>query len=82
MMPLPDSTARQAMIFHNLKEANVDLSDQDTEILLKMTEGYSCSDLKAVVKEAAMFPVRELTSEQLMQIKDTKEIRAITLKDF
>lgn len=54
------------MIFHNLKEANVDLSDQDTEMLLKMTEGYSCSDLKAVVKEAAMFPVRELSSEQLM----------------
>ena len=29
-----------------------------------------------------MQPVRELTSEQLMQIKDTSEVRPITLKDF
>ena len=29
-----------------------------------------------------MAPVRELTTEQLMAIKDTKEIRAITVADF
>ncbi len=29
-----------------------------------------------------MSPVRELTTEQLMAIVDTKQIRAITLKDF
>jgi hypothetical protein len=29
-----------------------------------------------------MIPVRELTTEQLMSIKDTTEIRALTLSDF
>lgn len=29
-----------------------------------------------------MAPVRELTTEQLMAIKDTKDIRAITIVDF
>ena len=58
------------------------MTPTDTCQLLKLTEGYSCSDLQAVVKEAAMNPVRELTTEQLMQIKDTNEIRAINLQDF
>ena len=81
-MPLPDAEARQAMVSHKLKDTNSALNEADFDVLMKLTEGYSCSDLQAVVKEAAMCPVRELTSEQLMQIKDTKEIRAICLNDF
>ena len=81
-MPLPDSVAREAMVRYKLKEVNSELSEEDWTKLQKMTEGYSCADLNAVVKEAAMVPLRELTSEQLMNIKDTKEIRAISLADF
>ena len=81
-MPLPDSVAREAMVRYKLKEVNSELSEEDWTKLSKMTEGYSCADLNAVVKEAAMVPLRELTSEQLMNIKDTKEIRAISLADF
>jgi len=35
-----------------------------------MTDRYSCADLGAVVKEAAMCCVRELSSEQLMSLTD------------
>jgi spastin len=62
-MPLPDELARESLIFHRLKDAKIELSAIDIAQLLKMTEGYSCSDLQAVVKEAAMVPVRELTTE-------------------
>lgn len=62
-MPLPDEPAREALIFHKLKDAKIELTPTDTNQLLKLTEGYSCSDLQAVVKEAAMTPVRELTTE-------------------
>jgi len=31
--------------------------------LLVMTEGYSCADMQAMIKEAAMNPVRELDPE-------------------
>lgn len=51
-------------------------------MVVQMTEGYSCSDLQAVIKEAAMSPVRELTTEQLMAIKDTTDMRAIQFDDF
>jgi spastin len=60
-MPLPDEPAREALIFHKLKEAKVELDLLEKAQLLKSTEGYSCSDLMAVVKEAAMQPLRELT---------------------
>lgn len=62
-MPLPDELARESLIFHRLKDAKIELTAIDIAQLLKMTEGYSCSDLQAVVKEAAMIPVRELTTE-------------------
>lgn len=70
------------MIFHKLKDAKVEITPDETQEILKLTEGYSCSDLQAVVKEAAMAPVRELSTEQLMQIKDTSEMRAIKKSDF
>ena len=62
-MPLPDSIAREAMIRYKLKEVNFQMSDADWTRLNQITEGYSCADLNAVVKEAAMVPLRELSSE-------------------
>jgi len=62
-MPLPDGPAREALIFAKMKDARLDLTGQEKEMVVQMTEGYSCSDLQAVIKEAAMSPVRELTTE-------------------
>ena len=50
--------------------------------LIAETEGYSCADLNQVVKEAAMIPVRELPTEELMKLTDTSQIRPISLADF
>ena len=49
---------------------------------MKLTEGYSCADLNFIVKEAAMAPIREIPTEQLMAMKDTMEMRPLTVKDF
>jgi SpoVK/Ycf46/Vps4 family AAA+-type ATPase len=65
-MPLPDREARKALIDHKLQESKKDLSEEDMEkVYSEVTDGYSCADLAAFVKETAMAPVRELTSEQL-----------------
>jgi|LauGreDrversion4_2_1035121.scaffolds.fasta_scaffold484388_2 SpoVK/Ycf46/Vps4 family AAA+-type ATPase len=40
------------------------------------------ADLVVLVKEMAMMPVREIPTDQLLQIKDMNEIRPIELKDF
>jgi len=81
-MPLPDDPAREALIFDKLQDAKVEISLVERAQLLRLTEGYSCSDLMAVVKEAAMQPLRELTQEQLLAMKDQSEMRAICIEDF
>jgi SpoVK/Ycf46/Vps4 family AAA+-type ATPase len=35
-----------------------------------------------LIKEAAMLPVRELTSEQLSELKDKNDLRPLSLIDF
>jgi SpoVK/Ycf46/Vps4 family AAA+-type ATPase len=50
--------------------------------IMRITEGYSCADMQAVIKEAAMFPVRELAPEDLLKLKDSSAIRKIGLEDF
>ena len=70
-LPLPDDPARRAIIEYKLKDANKNLSEEDMAAIVQETNGYSCADLNFVVKEAAMIPMRELSTEQLMKIEDT-----------
>ena len=46
-----------------------------------MTDGYSCSDLSALVSEAVMEPIRGLTEEEMIEI-DENDIRGVKLEDF
>ena len=43
-----------------LGKINHSIDEDNIKILMKMTDGYSCADMQAMIKEAAMFPVREL----------------------
>ena len=64
-----------------LSGVKVKISGSDMERIVAAAEGYSCSDLSAVVKEAAMGPVREKEPEELMNLtKDS--LRAVRTKDF
>ena len=51
-----------------------------SEISELLTE-YSCSDIKAVVKEACMEPLREYKKQDLLEIKQ-ESIRAIKKSDL
>ena len=44
-----------------------------------MTDGYSCSDLTNLAKDAAMAPLREIPTAQLVTIKP-EDMRQIGLK--
>ncbi|XP_020206777.1 ATPase family AAA domain-containing protein FIGL1 isoform X1 [Cajanus cajan] len=83
-IPLPSSDAR-AWIVRNLleKDGLFNLSQNEMDIICNLTEGYSGSDMKNLVKDASMGPLREALGQGIEIAKLKKEdMRPVTLKDF
>ena len=69
-VPLPNREAKRQLLKHEiLKEIKLgfrfELSDSDFEAILDASAGFSCADMKNLLKETAMEPVRELVAKQL-----------------
>eukprot|EP01018_Ginkgo_biloba_P013744 Gb_27653 [translate_table: standard] len=83
-IPLPSTEAR-AWIIQNLleKDGLFNLSDEDTNSICKITEGYSGSDMKNLVKDASMGPLREALKKGIDITKLRKEdMRPVMFQDF
>ncbi|KAL4653117.1 hypothetical protein ACB092_01G279300 [Castanea dentata] len=83
-IPLPSSEAR-AWIIRNLldKDGLFKLSKEEIETICNLTEGYSGSDMKNLVKDASMGPLREALRQGIEITKLEKEdMRPVTLQDF
>ncbi|EPS70922.1 hypothetical protein M569_03831, partial [Genlisea aurea] len=84
-IPLPSSEAR-AWIVRNLleKDGLFSLSKGDMDRICKLTEGYSGSDMKNLVKDASMGPLREAVKQQGMEITKVRkeEMRGVKVEDF
>ncbi|XP_031403467.1 ATPase family AAA domain-containing protein FIGL1 isoform X2 [Punica granatum] len=83
-IPLPSSEAR-AWIVRNLleKDGLFKLSEDDINAICKLTLGYSGSDMKNLVKDASMGPLREALRQGIEITKLKKEdMRAVMLQDF
>ncbi|KAK8806189.1 hypothetical protein WA171_007274 [Blastocystis sp. BT1] len=78
-IPLPDKRTRFELFKILLKKQKCDLSKEDMQKILDMSNMYSGSDIKVLCKEAAMGPIREI--DDLMSVENSK-IRPIQLKDF
>ncbi|KAG7193771.1 uncharacterized protein KQ657_000463 [Scheffersomyces spartinae] len=79
-IPLPEDEARKRQIKKLLKYQKNILSDDDYEKIIKLTEGFSGSDITALAKDSAMGPLRSL-GDQLLSTP-TEQIRPINLDDF
>ncbi|KAL5205716.1 hypothetical protein ABZP36_033925 [Zizania latifolia] len=83
-IPLPSTEAR-AWIIRNLleKDGLFKLSEEETNAICMLTEGYSGSDMKNLVKDASMGPLREALQQGVGITKLNKEdMRPVMLKDF
>ncbi|KAL5080621.1 hypothetical protein RYX36_009042 [Vicia faba] len=83
-IPLPSADAR-AWIARSLleKDGLFNLSDKEMEIICNSTDGYSGSDMKNLVNDASMGPIREAIHQGIEITKLKKEdMRPITLQDF
>ncbi|KAG7985905.1 hypothetical protein I3843_03G051100 [Carya illinoinensis] len=83
-IPLPSSEAR-AWIIRNLleKDGLFKLSKEEIDMICNLTEGYSGSDMKNLVKDASMGPLREALRQGIEITKLKKDdMRPVTLQDF
>ncbi|CAI5725623.1 unnamed protein product [Peronospora effusa] len=79
-VPLPDASSREGLIRHLLGDQNILLSSKEIKYIVKVTEGYSGSDLKAVCKDAALGPIRELGAK--VANVNAEDVRGINASDF
>lgn len=63
-IPLPDAEARSRMVKLHLGDTPNDLSENDFDTIGRLTEGASGSDIKVLVKEAFMEPLRRCQKAQ------------------
>lgn len=79
---LPDEEARDGQIKKMLKSVSFKISSSDFNKILELSKGYSSADLAAIVKDAAMAPLRDLPIGKTMLTVRTEELRPIMLNDF
>ncbi|KAJ5905221.1 Protein SAP1 [Penicillium subrubescens] len=79
-IPLPEHHVREQQLRKLLSHQHHELSDEDTEVLVHVTEGFSGSDITALAKDAAMGPLRNLGEALLHTPMD--QIRPIRFEDF
>ncbi|KAJ3145969.1 hypothetical protein HDU86_000593 [Geranomyces michiganensis] len=80
-IPLPEPPTRVALIDHLLREQKHGLTRQDIAQLLRLTEGYSGSDITALAREASLGPIRDLGPKKLLSVA-ADAVRPIQLRDF
>ncbi|KAF4385746.1 hypothetical protein F8388_010302 [Cannabis sativa] len=70
----PDNEEARAWIIQNLlkKDGLFKLGKEDVDTICKLTEGYSGSDMKNLVKEASMGPLREALTQGIEITKHCK----------
>jgi len=70
---------RQELLSNLLKKSKNSITCEQLKEIARLTEGYSGSDLTQLTKDAAMTPLREMTSQQITRITT---VRPINAKDF
>ena len=89
-VPLPDETARRELLLRQLSLAKngYTISAKGIDNIVRKTEGYSGSDIKQVIQEAAMQPVREVTRRSDTSTMDhiqrvrPEDTRPLSIDDF
>jgi spastin len=78
---LPEPETRFLLLKNLLSKVDQRMSSRDMNKLVSLTDGYSCSDITALAKEAALYPLREYTPKQLEKVHK-EELRPVSFADF
>jgi len=78
---VPNQKAISVLIKKYLQGVDFAITDSELFTFAAKLEGYSCSDIKSLAKEASMYPLKAFDSKLLVSV-DKKLIRAVNLDDF
>ena len=76
---MPDASSRKHLVASLMRKHGAPISDRDLDQIGKLTDGYTCSDITNLARDAAMEPLRELTTADLVNIQ-SNDMRQICLQ--
>ncbi|KAJ1563981.1 hypothetical protein HK405_000090 [Cladochytrium tenue] len=80
-IPLPGPETRVALLRQLLRGHAHSLGPTDLARVVQLTDGYSCSDITALAREASLGPIRSLGERQLLTTP-AAGLRPISAGDF
>ena len=82
-IPLPDIEGRKQLFQSLLAKSYHNINENNLNILVEKSNGFSGADVRSLCTEAAMGPVREIAMKQgnLLNIKES-DVPPITMKHF
>ncbi|XP_021502848.1 fidgetin-like protein 1 [Meriones unguiculatus] len=80
-IPLPEASARKQIIVNLMSKEQCCLSDEETELVVQQSDGFSGADMTQLCREASLGPIRSLHTADIATISPD-EVRPITYIDF
>nr|XP_003222259.1 PREDICTED: fidgetin-like protein 1 [Anolis carolinensis] len=80
-IPLPDASARKQIVSRLMSMEHCSLMDEEVDLIVKKTEGFSGADMTQLCREASLGPIRSLQAVDITTIKP-EQVRSIAFEDF
>ncbi|XP_074842105.1 fidgetin-like protein 1 isoform X2 [Carettochelys insculpta] len=80
-IPLPEASARKQIVTHLMSKEHCSLREEEVELIVKKSDGFSGADMTQLCREASLGPIRSLQSMDIATIT-CEQVRPISFLDF
>lgn len=80
-IPLPEASARKQIVTRLMSKEHCSLTEEEIELIVKKSNGYSGADMTQLCREASLGPIRSLQSMDIATIMPD-QVRPIAFLDF
>ncbi|XP_038248838.1 fidgetin-like protein 1 [Dermochelys coriacea] len=80
-IPLPEASARQQIVTRLMSKEHCCLREEEVELIVKKSDGFSGADMTQLCREASLGPIRSLQSMDIATITP-EQVRPISFLDF
>lgn len=80
-IPLPEASARKQIVVNLMSKEQCCLTDEETELVVQQSDGFSGADMTQLCREASLGPIRSLHTADIATISPD-QVRPIAYIDF